>query len=173
MSTDQQNHAWRAGPGLVAALTVFGIVTGLGVTEAVGCTGSRPWILAPFTLAASPWWTNPLNCLVSAALLAVVCMATVTRRQVALCLMGIEFAGFVLFLFFLRGGYAVGIIGTPLLPVVQYDALSVAVRVGALGLLVFGQSPSRRRLFTVSVVGVAAALVIVALKATVHPHPIW
>lgn len=171
MDTAQQNHAWRAGPGVVAALTVFGIATGLGVTTAVGCTTPRPWVLAPFAADSAPW-TNPLNCLLAAVLLAIACLATVTRRRIALGLMGIEFAGFVLFLFFLRGGYAVGIVGAPLFQVVQYDALSVAVRVSMLGLLVFGPHLNRRRAFTVSVAGVAFALVIVAMKAALHPLPI-
>lgn len=74
------------------------------------------------------------------------CIAAVTRRQLALILMGVEFVGFVLFLFFLRGGYAVGYTGTPISQVVQYDAVSVAVRVSVLGLLALGQHPNRRLL---------------------------
>jgi len=47
MSADQQNQAWRLGPGVVAALTVFGVATGLGVTKAVGCVTALPWVLEP------------------------------------------------------------------------------------------------------------------------------
>jgi hypothetical protein len=172
MVADQQNHTWRLGPGIVATLTLFGITTGLGVTKAVGCVTPRPWVLEPFAAASSPW-SNPLNVLLSAVMLAFACMAVVTRRQIALGLMSVEFAGFVLFLFLLRGGYSVGILGTPIWQVVQYDALSVVVRVGVLGLLAFGQHPNRRFLFRVALAGAGAALVIVGMKAALHPLPTW
>jgi hypothetical protein len=163
---------WRLGPGVVAALTVFGVATGLGVTKAVGCVTALPWVLGPSAAASSPW-SNPLNVLLSAVMLAFACIAAVTRRQLALILMGVEFVGFVLFLFFLRGGYAVGFTGLPIPQVVEYDAVSVAVRVGVLGLLALGQHPNRRLLFRVAIVGAGAALVIVGMKAALHPLPTW
>jgi hypothetical protein len=55
----------------------------------------------------------------------------------------------------------------------QYDALSVAVRVGVLGLLAFRQHPNRRLLYRVALVGAGAALVIVGMKAALHPLPAW
>jgi hypothetical protein len=106
-------------------------------------------------------------------MLALACMAAVTRRRIALILMAIEFAGFVLYLFLLRGGYAVGFAGTPLRQVMQFDALSVAVRVGVLGLLAFDRHPNRRLLFRVALIGAGAALVIVGMKAALHPLPTW
>jgi hypothetical protein len=157
---------------VVAALTIFGIATGLGVTKAVGCVTARPWVLAPFAARSSPW-VNPQNVLLAAAMLAFAGLATVTSRQIALILMSVEFAGFVVFLFLLRGGYAVGFSGTPLREVMQYDGLSVAVRVSVLGLLAFGQHPNRRLLLRVVLVGAGAALVIVGMKAALHPLPTW
>jgi hypothetical protein len=172
MDTDQHNRTWRLGPGLVAASTFIGIATGLGVTKAAGCVTARPWVLEPFAVASSPW-SNPFNVLLAVVMLAFACMAAVTSRRIALCLMSIEFAGFVLFLFLFRGGYAVGIAGTPIRQVMQFDALGVAVRVGVLGLLVFGQRPNRRLLFRVALVGAGAALVIVGMKVALHPLPTW
>lgn len=173
MDADPQNHAWRVGPGLVAALTALGIATGLGVTTAVGCTSPRPWMLAPLSFGAP--WSDPLNCLLAIQLVGVACLAMVTSRRIALRLMGAEFAGFLLFLYYLRGGYAVGIIGAPLQQVVQFDALSVVVRVSVLGLLAFKEPLSRRLPFKVAVVGagIAMALTIVATKATLHPIPLF
>lgn|GEM_PF-3132805 len=164
--------SWRIGPGVVALLTLLGIATGLGVTRAVGCVTEMPWVLRPFAAPSAPWST-PVNVLLSAVMVAFACMAVVTRRQIALILMAIEFAGFVLYLFLLRGGYAVGFAGTPLRQVMQFDALSVAVRVGVLGLLAFGQHPNRRLLFRVALISASAALVIVGMKAALHPLPTW
>jgi hypothetical protein len=114
-----------------------------------------------------------VNVILSAVIVTFACIAAVTRRQLALILMGVEFAGFVLYLFLLRGGYAVGVVGTPLRQVMQFDALSVAVRVGVLGLLAFGQHPNRRILFKVALIGASVALVIVGMKAALHPLPTW
>ncbi len=106
-------------------------------------------------------------------MVAFACLAAMARKRIALILMGVEFAGFVLYLFLLRGGYAVGIIGAPLRQVMQFDALSVAARVGVLGLLAFGQHPNRRLLFRVALLGAGAALVIVGMKAALQPLPVW
>jgi hypothetical protein len=160
-------QAWRAGPGFVAALTFLGIATGLGVTTAVGCTSGAPW-----TLGDASWSNLPLNVLMSAGMLALACTAAVISRPLARFVMGIEFAGFLLYLFFLRGGYAVGYAGTPMRGVLQYDALSVAVRISVLGLLISGQSPNRRQLFKMALFGFGLALVIVGMKAALFRLPI-
>jgi hypothetical protein len=164
MLASQQENFWRVGPGLVGALVVIGVATGRGVTTAVGCVLEPPWVVAhgPFP---------PLNVTLSAVFLAFACAAAVSTRQFALGLMAVEFAGFVTFLFFLRGGYAVGISGTPMSQVVQYDVLGVAGRVGSLGLLAFGKHPDRRLLIKVALIGVCAALLIVATKAALFPLP--
>jgi hypothetical protein len=161
MDADQKNDAWRAGPGVVAALTLIGIVTGLGTTRAVGC------------VIVSPWINARLNILLSVVMLMFACMSVVISRRIALNLMALEFAGFVLLLFFLRGGYAVGFSGAPSPHVVEYDALSVAVRIGVLGLLFSDRHPSRRVVFTVALLGIGAALAIVRVKATLFRLPIW
>src|SRR5262245_2845193 len=101
------NEAWRAGPGVVAVLTLVGVVTGLRITRAVGC------IIVP------PWTDASLNIFLSAVMLTFACTSVVTRRQVARVLMSVEFVGFVLFLFFLRGGYAIGYAAAPSSHVVE------------------------------------------------------
>ncbi|MFL6232121.1 MAG: hypothetical protein ACJ76N_03225 [Thermoanaerobaculia bacterium] len=161
MDADQKNDAWRAGPGAVAVLTIIGIVTGLGITRAVGCVIQPPWIDAPW------------NILLSMVMLTFAGISVVTNRQIARVLMSVEFVGFVLFLLFLRGGYAVGISAAPSSRVMEYDALSVAVRISVLGLLFLGRSPSRRFLFSVALVSVGAALVIVGVKAALFRLPTW
>jgi hypothetical protein len=171
--TDPWGQAWRAGPGVVAALTFLGIATGFGITTAVGCVLEAPWSLgdAPFAFA-SAWSHLPLNVLLSAGMLALACTSVVISRPLALILMAIEFVGFLLYLFFLKGGYAVGFAGTPTRGVLQYDALSVAVRISVLGLLGSGQSPNRRQVFKVALLGFGLALVIVGVKAALFRLPI-
>ena len=172
MLASQKENVWRLGPGLIGALTVMGVATGLGVTTAVGCVSELPWVVTdrpfPDTFA---WSASPLNVTLSAVFLAFACTSVVSTRQIALGLMAVEFAGFVTFLFLLRGGYAVGYAGTPISQVVQYDALSVAVRVVNLGLLAFGKHPNRRLLIRVALIGVCAALLIVVTKAAFFPLP--
>lgn len=174
MNADPRANVWRAGPGVVAALILIGIATGLGVTRAVGCVYEP---LGPgdglFAFVAALWIDPPLNVLLSAAMLVLACTSVVTSRQVALVLMSVEFIGFVLFLLLLKGGYAVGFIGTPMPQVVEYDALSVTVRIGVLGLLAFGQHPDRRFFFKVGLTGAGAALVIVGLKVALFRIPAW
>ena len=167
-----QKEVWRFGPGLVGVLVVFGAVTGLGVTTAVGCVTNLPWVLAngppPY---APPWHEAPLNVTLSAVFLAFACTAVASTRQIALGLMAAEFVGFVAFLFLLRGGYAVGYAGTLIPQVVDYDILSTAARAGGLGLLVCGEHLNRRRLIRVGLMGIGVALLIVAAKAALFPLP--
>jgi hypothetical protein len=161
MDADPKNHIWRAGPGVVAALTAIGIVTGLGVTTAGGC------IIRP------PWFNAQVNILLSLVMLAFASISAVTSRRVARVVMSIEFVGFVLFLFLLKGGYAIGYAGTPSSDVVEFDAVSVAVRISVLGLLFFGRAPSRRLFFRVALISAGAALVIVGVKATLFRYANW
>jgi hypothetical protein len=165
---------WRIGPGLVGALQLVGIVTGLGVTRAVGCTAELPWVVlrGPFE-SAPPWSQDPLNVALSAVLLAFECLAALSSRRIALGLMTVELLGFVAFLFFLKGGYAVGYAGTAIPQVMEYDALSLAIRVASLGLLAYGKEPDRRRLSRVALLGFGAAFLIVAVKAAAFPMPAW
>lgn len=172
MLTSQKEDLWRLGPGLIGALVVIGVATGLGVTTAVGCVSELPWVVAhgPFPYAFA-WSDPPLTVTLSAVFLAFACTSAVSTRQIALGLLAVELVGFVIFLLFLRGGYAVGISGTPISQVVQYDALSVAGRVVNLGLLAFGKHPNRRLLTKVAIIGVCAAVLIVATKAALFPLP--
>jgi hypothetical protein len=78
--------------------------------------------------SAFAWTPPPLNVTLSAFFLAFACAAALSTRQMALGLMAVELVGFLAYLFLLRGGYAVGISGTPSLHVVQFDILSVAGR---------------------------------------------
>jgi len=161
MVADSKSYAWRVGPGVVAALTVTGIVTGLGITRAVGC------IIRP------PWFHAQGNVLLSIVMLTFAAMSVVTSQRIARVLMSVEFAGFLLFLFFLRGGYAIGFAAAPSSRVVEYDALSVAVRIGVLGLLFFGGHPSRRLFFKMALLSAGAALAIVWVKAALFSSPTW
>jgi hypothetical protein len=171
MLSSPKDNFWRIGPIVVGALIVIGVVTELGVTRAVGCVSELPWVV---DFRSVPTWSHAsLNVALSAVLFVFACTAAVSTRPIALGLMAVESVSFVLFLFLLRGGYAVGYSGAPILQVVQYDVLSVAGRVGVLGLLAFGKHPSSRLLIKVALLGVGAALLVVGIKAALFRIPAW
>jgi hypothetical protein len=160
-----RKNLWRAGPVVVALLMIGGIATGLGTTSAVGCEAKGvPWVLGWGAPPGVPRWSPSLNMFLSLSLLAFACTAAVTNRRLAGALMLAELAGFVVFLFVCRGGYAVGIAGEPLRQVGRFDMASVAIRVMVIGLLAARTGLNWRRLAKLTLLGLGVAVLVVGTK---------
>jgi hypothetical protein len=155
-----KTDSWRAAPGLVALVSAAGIMTGLGITRAAGCT--------------HPWWTDAgHNLALPIVSLILSCVSIATTRTNAFRLMSLELLVFGSFFLLLRGGYAVGFGGGPEPEVVQFDRVAAAFRVGVLALLACDENLRWSRKTVAIVVGVLCGLLLVSLKLSFFPSPRW
>src|SRR2546422_8987195 len=124
-------NSWRLGPVFIAGVTMVGIASGLQLTDAAGCELAEvPWILQlwPPVFVAPSAGAAPLNTILSGLLVCMLLAAAIVPQKVAQKVLGAEFVGFVLYLFLLKGGYAIGFSGAPDVRVIWYDTLALEGR---------------------------------------------
>jgi hypothetical protein len=173
-----RNVAWRIGPTVIVGLTALGVLTGVQLTDAAGCQFVlTPWILElwPPVVASTPQSVASVNTVVSGLLISLAALALAVPRKSAEKVLVAEFTCFVLYLFVLKGGYAVGFSGAPDPRVLWYDALALQVRLLVIAVLasqrlgVSSRFRNRAALLGTTILGSTTLLVI---KLAMFPFPL-
>ena len=169
---------WRLGPMGIVGLTVLGVISGLQLTDAAGCEISPiamvSWLWRP-VWTSTPQTAGSVNSVVSGLLILLAALAAAAPRKLAEKALVGEFLCFLLYLFVLKGGYAVGFAGQADTMVLWYDGLALEIRLLVIAVLFRHRLASRPRLLHHAALFAATglgAITLLTIKQAMFPFPL-
>jgi hypothetical protein len=169
---------WRVGPAAIVGLTAVGMLSGVQLTDAAGCEAAlMPWMIElwPPVVTSTPQTVASVNTILSSILILLAGLALFAPRETAEKLLVAELVGFVLYLFVMKGGYAVGFSGEADARVFWYDAVAVEVRLLVIATLLsprFRLHPSLLTGAACLAVTVLGSIALMIIKRTMFPFPL-
>jgi hypothetical protein len=169
---------WRLGPMGIVGLTALGVITGVQLTDAAGCEISPmsmvPWLWQP-VWTSTPQTAASVNSVVSGLLISLAALAAASPRKIAEKALVGEFLCFLLYLFVLKGGYAIGFAGQADSMVLWYDGLALEIRLLVIAVLFSHRLGICPRLLHHAAVFVATglgAITLLTIKRAMFPFPL-